>query len=217
MKMEDCSMKSELAWQCPGRTFQLWEYQVTHGSLLIRSPATGEETTNVDLVFTGVEYVAVPGFMDGLSLDRATDEEVGGLKDLLGNRWRDAKVFILVSQHRRFPIVGASLRIEQNEWEIFDSPFEFGNSRAGSRELMNIEAVKLDLAGRGGDLNALYTGEGNPEDRYAILQEREKWVVFYSERGQRHAERAYVTEDGACRYLRGLLAADNTVWRSASR
>jgi hypothetical protein len=39
------------------RRFQLWEYRVSHGSLLVRSPKGPDATTNVDLVFDGVEYI----------------------------------------------------------------------------------------------------------------------------------------------------------------
>jgi hypothetical protein len=39
------------------RYFQLWEYQVSHGMLLLRSPRSPEHQTNLDVLFHGVEYV----------------------------------------------------------------------------------------------------------------------------------------------------------------
>jgi hypothetical protein len=44
----------------PDRRFQLWEYRVSHGSLLIRSPKGPDAEMNIDLVFSGVEFVACP-------------------------------------------------------------------------------------------------------------------------------------------------------------
>jgi hypothetical protein len=44
------------------RTFQLWEYRVSHSSLLNRSPKSPGVSTNIDLICTGVEYLAVPRF-----------------------------------------------------------------------------------------------------------------------------------------------------------
>lgn len=52
----------------PERRFQLWEYRVSHGSLLIRSPRGVGFSQNVDFVFVGVEYLAVPRVFRGLAL-----------------------------------------------------------------------------------------------------------------------------------------------------
>ena len=40
-----------------GRTFQLWEYRVSHGSLLIRSPKGEDVAMNIDIICVGVERV----------------------------------------------------------------------------------------------------------------------------------------------------------------
>jgi hypothetical protein len=66
----------------------------------------------------------------------------------------------------------------------------------------------------GGEVRAIYTGSGNPEDRYSIIQEQESWKVFYSERGERLDLRFFPTEDEACDYLFWLLARDGTVWHT---
>ena len=50
------------------RNFQLWEYHVSHGSLLIRSPKRGEDTKNIDIVFAGVEYMALPRHLKSVEL-----------------------------------------------------------------------------------------------------------------------------------------------------
>lgn len=77
---------------------------------------------------------------------------------------------------------------------------------------MNVSDLLNQLAQRGGDVRAIYTGDGNSEDRYAILQEGGSWKVFYSERGEQLELRTFANEDEACKYLLRLLEMDETVW-----
>ena len=113
------------------RTFKVWEYQVSHGQLLIRSPksparpTSAERTTNVDVVCLGVEYMALPRVFHGLQLVPATSEELQELKFILENELDANNVRILLSGGKRFPIVAAQFSISENEWDIFESPFEF--------------------------------------------------------------------------------------------
>jgi hypothetical protein len=117
-------MKSE-------RTFKVWEYQVSHGQLLIRSPkspATGgepERVTNVDVVCVGVKYMAVPRVMKGLELAGPTDMEVTGVASVLGGAVRPDEVMVLLSQERRYVVVASSISVAENDWDIFESPIEF--------------------------------------------------------------------------------------------
>ena len=108
------------------RTFQLWEYRVSHGSLLIRSPQTedGGFATNIDIVCTGVEYLALPRFIRGLQLLEARPDEVRDLETVLGKELLPASVRIFASMGQRFPVVAASLKVDENQKEIFESPFD---------------------------------------------------------------------------------------------
>lgn len=111
--------------QCfANRTFQLWEYRVSHGSLLIRSPQGADVKKNVDLVFTGVEYLGAPRFMRGVDVVEPTIEELRHLEQMLGKQLTASTVVILASAGQRFPIVAASFKVEENERDIFESPFE---------------------------------------------------------------------------------------------
>lgn len=106
------------------RTFQLWEYRVSHGSLLIRSPHGIDATKNIDIVCIGVEYFAAPRFIRELELTEPTLDELKQLEQVLGKQLTASSVVILASCGRRFPIVAASFKVEENEKEIFESPFE---------------------------------------------------------------------------------------------
>jgi hypothetical protein len=105
------------------RTFQLWEYKVSHGSLLIRSPKGPGISENVDLVCVGVEYLAAPRHIRGLDLVEPSPEEIKSLNELLGKALQPAHVRVIVSEGRRIPIVAASFRISENTGDTFESPF----------------------------------------------------------------------------------------------
>jgi hypothetical protein len=126
-------MKSE-------RTFKVWEYQVSHGQLLIRSPKSpetrtaSEQVTNLDLVCHGVKYLAVPRAMKGLELAAPTDDEVARLASLLGGSVERGEVTVLVSQGRRHFVVASSVSVAENDWDIFESPFEFRSQYRGKTD-----------------------------------------------------------------------------------
>lgn len=105
------------------RAFQLWEYSVSHGSLLIRSPKTPSTSENIDLICVGVEYLAVPRHMKGLILSEATPREIKDLSQLVGKELEADRVRVIVSDGKRFPIVATSFRLSANLDDIFFSPF----------------------------------------------------------------------------------------------
>ncbi len=124
-------MRTNLASQKSDRVFKVWEYQVSHGQLLIRSPkapATGtapELLTNVDLVCLGVDYMAVPRALHGLELLPPSPDEIRHLEVLLGKAVAPDNIKVLASGGKRFPVVASSFSLSENDWDIFESPFEF--------------------------------------------------------------------------------------------
>lgn len=104
------------------RRFQVWEYTVSHGSLLVRSPKNQQVENNVDVVLTGVEYLAVPRVLDGLSIEPPMDEDLQRLNSAYGAFDR-GHVFVLASGGNRHLVVAASCQISENDGDIFDSPF----------------------------------------------------------------------------------------------
>lgn len=124
-------MRKKLTSQKSDRTFQVWEYQISHGQLLIRSPkapatkTSPELRTNVDLVCLGVEYMAMPRALRGLELLAPSSDEIHHLEALLGKAIEPDNVKILASEGKRFPIVASTFSLWENDWDIFKSPFEF--------------------------------------------------------------------------------------------
>jgi len=112
------------------RTFKVWEFQVSHGQLLIRSPKAPasrdkpEQTTNLDIIFLLVDYLAVPKILEGIELVAANQSELNALACLMGKIPSSNSVCIIESGGRRFPIVAANVTIKENTWDIFESPLE---------------------------------------------------------------------------------------------
>lgn len=107
----------------PDRRFQLWEYRVSHGGLLIRSPRGTSATNNIDLIFDGVELVCCARMMRGLEVVQADAGDVHRAVALLGEVEASDQVFVLVSEGVRHVVVASSLRVSEHEGDIFDSPF----------------------------------------------------------------------------------------------
>lgn len=107
----------------PERRFQLWEYRVSHGSLLIRSPKGPDTSTNVDLAFSGVEYVACPRLMRGLELAQTGSADLRRVREAGVVLEDPDKVFVLLSGRKRHIVVASSCLVSENTGDIFDSPF----------------------------------------------------------------------------------------------
>ena len=107
----------------PDRSFQVWDYRVSHGSLLIRSPKGPRFEHNIDLVFVGVDYLSIATILRGVALEQGSQEELAAT----GFAWigSPGKVYALTSANRRHLIAAAGCRVDENDGDIFDTPSEF--------------------------------------------------------------------------------------------
>jgi hypothetical protein len=108
------------------RQFQLWEYHVSHGSLLIRSPAAPALARSIDLIFVGVEYLNAPRHLGEIAVSEATADEIQRLQEILQKRVVSSRVWALQSSRGRFLVVAAALKVQEHIGDIFDSPFDQG-------------------------------------------------------------------------------------------
>jgi hypothetical protein len=112
--------------------FQMWEYHVSHGELLVRSPRHGVDGRNRDLMFFGVEYVELPRHLPNLELDDPTEKDLARACERLGRQVESHEVTALVSRGIRYIVVAAGVQVRESEMDIFDSPFRSGD---GTRAL----------------------------------------------------------------------------------
>ena len=105
------------------RTFQLWEYKVSHGQLLIRSPKSEKNQTNVDIAFAGVEYIAIPTLFEDFSLVEPNDTESNFLTEFKTENY-SPQIFVFETKGNRYLIVAAGAKIFENTLDIFESSLE---------------------------------------------------------------------------------------------
>ncbi|MBT9291714.1 hypothetical protein [Prosthecodimorpha staleyi] len=125
-----------------GRMFQFWEYTVSHGSLLIRSPATSETDKTLDIVAYAVEYVSIPRHFGDISIARATQSEVVDVARLVDRTLHETcKVWTIESSGSRFLIAATFLQFREYNGSIFDSPFRdlWDNYDANSRLILHFQ------------------------------------------------------------------------------
>jgi hypothetical protein len=106
-----------------GREFELWEYYVSHGSLLIRSPAGPGFETSIDIICVGVEYLAAPRHLGEITVSEASEAEIGRLEEILGKKLPPSRVWALQGSRQRSLVVAAALKVQEHRGDIFDSPF----------------------------------------------------------------------------------------------
>lgn len=105
------------------RTFQTWEFSVSHGQLLIRSPKSSDCPTNIDLIFAGVKYMDLPRILRGVEVDEPNAADASIIRERLDKQGTSDRIFVIKSNNRRYYVVAAALQIAENEFDIFDSPF----------------------------------------------------------------------------------------------
>jgi hypothetical protein len=111
------------------RRFQIWDYTVGHGQILLRSPSSPEQPRNVDLIFLGVEYLGIPSTLFGLGLDQAPSEVSTEVKRGLRCGWEESSVYTLVSEGRRYHVVAAAFRVYENDLDLFESSLEYFSAK----------------------------------------------------------------------------------------
>jgi len=107
-----------------GRQYRLWEFRVSHNQLLLRSPMREGEHRNHDLIFVGVDYLAMPTTLTGIEVHRAEDDDVRELESKLGRAVAPTNAYALVSGGRRHLLVAAAMQSIENELDIFESSLE---------------------------------------------------------------------------------------------
>lgn len=102
------------------RDFQLWRYDVSHGRLLLRSARKTATQDNVDIVFSGIEYVRAPRHLRGLSIEAAMPLEAGEARAALGRDVPLENLYVLAAEGRRHLVVAAGVRVMRHAGDIFD-------------------------------------------------------------------------------------------------
>ncbi len=112
------------------RLFQLWDANVSHQQLLIRSAANVNDCGNIDIVFWGVKFVVLPTELRGIALDDSASMGDSSLHSQYGPL-SGTKVFKISSASKEYYVVAAGAKVLANSMNIFESSLvDFSNDRA---------------------------------------------------------------------------------------
>ncbi|MES2485822.1 MAG: hypothetical protein V4581_07725 [Bacteroidota bacterium] len=105
------------------RNFKLWSYTVSHKSLILRSPLFSKDITevgydpalvnNIDIEFSGVEYLNMPSFFSGIKVEVLLDNIVNFEPYL---QWPHDRVFKIIASEGIFHIIASSCVIGTSSW-----------------------------------------------------------------------------------------------------
>ncbi|MHC2067785.1 hypothetical protein ACYFX5_09955 [Bremerella sp. T1] len=119
------------------RNFRLWDFRVSHNQLLIRSPSTREISTNVDLVFWGVEFMSIPTALNGLEITRTESKNDDGLNFKPPS---NGSMFLIETASTKNVVVAAGCKVLKNTLDIFDSSLEGFAATDQNRDLGEVLA-----------------------------------------------------------------------------
>jgi hypothetical protein len=115
------------------RRFQIWDFNVSHRQLLLRSPAAPGVPGNVDIVFWGVEFLGLPTSLEGVEFVPALPDDLASFGGIPGQVPGSSRVHALCSGGRRFLVVAEGYRIFRNDLDIFESTLQtLGPTRVGA-------------------------------------------------------------------------------------
>ena len=103
------------------RRFQMWEYTVGHGQLLLRSPKTTGLSTRIDILFKNVAAVHLPTILDGLAVSEATEGERSELHVQVDpSRLEGRKVFVVRGSNFMGYVVAGIVASHEDEREYHE-------------------------------------------------------------------------------------------------
>jgi hypothetical protein len=105
------------------RRFQIWDYNVSHARLLIRSPASSNIPTNIDIIFFGVRYVGIPAYLQGLKIELASEKDIDH-SSIPREEHDQSTGFRMETAGRSFFLQAYACRVLENHLDLFDSSLE---------------------------------------------------------------------------------------------
>jgi hypothetical protein len=109
-------------YESANRTFQVWDYTVSHGMLLIRSPGDDEKPT-IDVVFYGTQFMSVPRHIGEISV-RSGDADARRAVASFWSKLADRdEVFVITGNEATHYVVAAGVKVTEHHngmsWNAF--------------------------------------------------------------------------------------------------
>lgn len=97
--------------------FKVWEYTVSHSSLLIRY-SDPESDRTIDVAFGSVDYLQIPNRFRGLEITEATEEEKGRFSGFIRKAPSGLpynRVYVLITEGKRYFIIASFCNVYDHE------------------------------------------------------------------------------------------------------
>jgi hypothetical protein len=103
-----------------GRQFRLWDYNISHRQMLLRSCKSEAETDNIDIVFWGVAWLSLPTTLDGIQVG-SSDATVSAPSTAHVPPNAVGKLYRVASDVNQYFILAQGCRVMSNLLNTFDS------------------------------------------------------------------------------------------------
>ncbi len=117
------------------RRFKIWDYNVSHNQLLLRSPRTPEINTNIDFVFWGVEYIDLPTSFVGISLEPPERADMFNVERSIGKPCDISGVYCVVSGEQRHFVLASGFKVLENQLDIFETSLYYFSGTDKKRDI----------------------------------------------------------------------------------
>lgn len=115
---------TEVLFESP-RYFKVWQYTVSHCRLLLRSTRGDTANTRIDVHFGAISAMLLRPYYDGLTIRRASEDELTFVTGASGEVPRGAVVHIIDGEYPSF-VVSGQVQWHEDEGEYSD-PSWFGH------------------------------------------------------------------------------------------
>lgn len=101
------------------RRFELWLYTASHSQLLIRSKYDPASTERIEVLFTGVEWMALPSDLSGLVVTELSATSGSALlaemaAPITHPQYSDGRVYLLQAEGSRGTVVAAAAFVNRD-------------------------------------------------------------------------------------------------------
>lgn len=109
-----------------GRRFKFWSFDVSHGMMLIRSPAD-EGRRQIDVMFDGVTYVACPLVLWSMSHPVVADPSEHGLSEMKSLFVRTTQLYSFETGHSGVMglVTASHCMVRHSTLDLFELPWSW--------------------------------------------------------------------------------------------
>lgn len=146
------------------RKFNITDFHISHGQMLIRSAKMNENEFNIDIIFYDVKFLQIPDFMKGISIKKAEINNNLLHYDSIRRKlnFKENFLFEVISEDEVF-LIGASF------FKVFENSLDFNESSLGIVNLKGREKILF---------NSLDDQYSHPSTKTKFYENMEKLIFF---------------------------------------